>query len=85
MTKQILGNLDADVRIPCKIRRKRMTQGMTAEMREQNSRRVGFQEFLIVAVTDDALERFVQNILLQRISKSVEEYEIGVSVHLHLA
>ena len=81
VTKQILDNLDADARICCKIRCKSMTQGMTAEMGEQNSRCVRFQKLLIVAVTDDALKCFVQDILLQRRTESVEKYKIRVAVH----
>ena len=54
-------------------------------MWEQNSRRVGFQKLLIIAVTNDALKRFIQNILLQRISKSIEKDEIRVTVYICLA
>lgn len=75
MPQQILYGLDADSRIGSEVRRKCMPVGMTTELRQQDGRFVGLQKRLIVAVPDDAAERLVQHVLLQRHPEAVEKHE----------
>ena len=80
VSQRILNHLDVHARF-AHPGRERMPQGMTTETRQKNGTVRVFGKNFIVAVADDAADRFIQRSLMLTFTKTIDEDEVRIAIH----